>query len=244
MASAHPLYGDLAHFYDAITRPKDYASEVQFLVRVFRQFAKGKVKRVMDVGCGTGTHAKLLASKGYEVTGVDISRSMLAIAREKAPRVKFVRQDMRHLRLSRKFDAITCMYGSISYCEDNDELKRVLQRFYLHLEVGGVLVFDVFLKRLLRNGFCWIDHGRMGGAEVTSVSTTFLQKRRALFRWIFFVRKGSRTDVVFDEHRLGLFEEGRIRTLLGEIGFSAKVFRGFPDGYKPRTVTFVAVRRE
>jgi len=236
------LYDDLADFYDGITKPKDYASEVEFLVKAFKRFAKRRVQRVLDVCCGTGNHARLLASRGYDVTGVDLSRSMLATARRKAPRVKFLRRDMRRLRLGRRFDAITCMYGSIGYCRGHEELKRVLMGFHKHLEYGGVLVFDAFLKRLLSNGSCWIDHGKSGALDITSVSTTILDEEKALFRWIFLVKERGKLDVIFDEHRLALFDEGRLKNLLRETGFRPGVFKGFPDGHQPRTVTLVAVR--
>lgn len=53
--------------------------------------------RVLDAGCGTGTVAALFAGLGHDVAGIDISRGLLAIAREREPQVLWIREDIREL---------------------------------------------------------------------------------------------------------------------------------------------------
>jgi len=91
------LYSELASYYDKIYWWKDYAQEVDFLLKVLRRYGV-RGKRILEVACGTGNHTKLLAATGYRVTGVDVSDDMLAIARRKVGgRATFVRGEMRNL---------------------------------------------------------------------------------------------------------------------------------------------------
>ena len=72
----------LARYYDRIYWSKDYSGEVDFLVRLFdRSGVTGK--NLLEVGCGTGNHTKLLVARGYRVTAVDISDDVLRVARGK-----------------------------------------------------------------------------------------------------------------------------------------------------------------
>src|SRR5437899_12788208 len=76
------LYSELASYYDRIYWWKDYAQEVDFLLKVLHRYGV-RGKRILEVACGTGNHTKLLAAAGYRVTGVQASDDMLAIARRK-----------------------------------------------------------------------------------------------------------------------------------------------------------------
>src|SRR5207248_11417549 len=62
-----------AEAYDTLYRDKDYSAECDAIEHVFRLYGIGPVRRVLDLGCGTGGHAVPLAERGYEVVGVDRS---------------------------------------------------------------------------------------------------------------------------------------------------------------------------
>jgi len=68
--------------YDLLYHDKDYEAECDLLEEVFRRYGQEPIKSILDLGCGTGNHAILLARRGYRVTGVDLSADMLAHARE------------------------------------------------------------------------------------------------------------------------------------------------------------------
>src|SRR5271166_3901592 len=102
--------GRHAEFYDLFYGAKPYAAEAGCLHGLLQRFSEQPVRRVLDIACGTGSHAIELERLGYEVVGSDISEDMLARAREKAREVSsavhFVRQDMRALDVaSHPFDA-------------------------------------------------------------------------------------------------------------------------------------------
>lgn len=77
------VFGSYSNYYDLIYKDKDYSAEVYFIDSVIKKYAKGSVKTIFDLGCGTGSHAFLLAEKGYNVTGVDMSEDMLSIEKKK-----------------------------------------------------------------------------------------------------------------------------------------------------------------
>ncbi len=141
-------FGRYARFYDLLYRDKDYAAECDCLELLFRRHARGRVGSVLDLGCGTGGHALLLAARGYRVEGVDRSQGMLAAARRKAKEAgvesRFTRGDIRTVRLGRTFDAVISMFAVLGYQTEDRDILAALATAEAHLRPGGILVFDVW----------------------------------------------------------------------------------------------------
>ena len=78
-------YSVLARHYDSLMADTDYAGYADFYERIIEKYAPSQPKRLIDLGCGTGSVSVLLAEKGFEVTGVDLSCEMLSAALKKAP---------------------------------------------------------------------------------------------------------------------------------------------------------------
>lgn len=76
------LYKKYAKFYDKVYSKKKYDEEVAFIKSVISNF-NVKGKNLLDMACGTGTHAKKFADDGFKVTGVDLNSGMLKIAKAK-----------------------------------------------------------------------------------------------------------------------------------------------------------------
>ena len=137
-----------ADFYDSLYEAKNYQQECNFVKSVFEMYSEKKVNSILDLGCGTGSHALPFADMGYAVTGVDISENMLEIARKKASdqkkRVAFVQQDIRHLKLSQKYDVAVAMFAVMGYQTTNQDFEDTLTSVNRHLNSGGLFVFDVW----------------------------------------------------------------------------------------------------
>lgn len=139
MTSYRDRYAEL---YDLIYAEKPYAAEAAFVAGRLRA-APGSVKTVVELACGTGTMALLLAGHGFSVIGTDWSPSMLAQARAKKSSVDFQLQDMRELDVKgRPFDAIVCLFDSIGYLQDTEAIRTTLVRVREHLRPGGRFIFD------------------------------------------------------------------------------------------------------
>ena len=137
-----------ANAYDNLYRDKDYDSEVGLLQRIFRQYGSGEIRRILDLGCGTGNHALRLAKLGYVVTGVDQSTEMLGLAEAKAREQK-VQVALHHSRVTEfkspdKFDAALLMFAVLGYHTTNADVLGALETARRQLVPGGLLVFDVW----------------------------------------------------------------------------------------------------
>jgi SAM-dependent methyltransferase len=108
-----------------------------------RLAAEGEIESpVLDSGCGTGEHALLLASRGHEVVGIDLSENAIARAREKAEargvQVDFRVGDVLHLdRLGREF--ATVIDSGVFHVFDDDDRARYVRSLASVLRDGGVL---------------------------------------------------------------------------------------------------------
>ena len=115
--------------------------EVDFVLQSLRPPAGA---RILDLPCGYGRHAALLARRGFHVVGVDLSRAMLAEARRRfteGPRLRFRRGDMRRIAFRGEFDAVVNLYTSFGYFTPAQN-EAVLRRIARALRPGGRLLVD------------------------------------------------------------------------------------------------------
>jgi SAM-dependent methyltransferase len=136
---------EYAGIYDLLYQDKDYEKECDLLEGLFRKYDH-RPASILDLGCGTGSHALILAKRGYKVTGVDRAPEMIAIARRKAQDagadVKFIEGDITNINLCEKFDAVISMFAVMSYLVTNDAVAAACKRVKDALVPGGLFVFD------------------------------------------------------------------------------------------------------
>jgi SAM-dependent methyltransferase len=129
---ANTFQGLHARHYDLIYADKPYAAEARFV----HDLLGGAAGRLLDVACGSGRHAAEFAKLGWEVTGVDYSPDLLE--RAAASGLQAFEQDMRSLDVpGAPFDAVTCLFDSIGYPQDNDGVVAALAGMCRHLAPGG-----------------------------------------------------------------------------------------------------------
>ena len=126
------MFDRSAHLYDLVYGFKDYEQEARDLVTVVRE-RNAEASSLLDVACGTGEHLRLVRSAFAHVEGVDVEPDMLAVARAKLPDVVFTEADMRTFDLGRTFDAVMCLFSSIGYMADVEELRAAVARMAAHL---------------------------------------------------------------------------------------------------------------
>ena len=133
----------LAEIYDQFSAFHDHAAwarQVDALVRA----GGGVGRRLLDVGCGTGSSTAALRELGYEPVGVDISQRMLERAAAKlGPGVELYRHDMRELPVLGRFDLISCISDGLNFLLDEADVMAALEGFRRNLASGGRVAFDV-----------------------------------------------------------------------------------------------------
>lgn len=160
-------YEAWAPFYDLSSGDRtEQAAYVQELLQRHRP----ETRTLLELGCGTGAVLEQLG--GYDLTGLDLSRDMLRIARRKVPGAHLVYGDMTAFRLDRRFDAIVCISDGINHLRPYSAWEAVFARAHEHLEDGGVFVFDMntelHLSQLAAEPALtsWSDEGHLSVVDV------------------------------------------------------------------------------
>jgi len=133
---------DYAAAYDELYQDKDYLAECDLIENVFRLYGQSAIRRVLDLGCGTGGHAVVLAERGYDVVGVDRSADMLERARARTGVVRFELREIGSVDLGETFDAVVMMFAVLGYQVGNSDLQAALATARRHLRPAGLFFCD------------------------------------------------------------------------------------------------------
>ena len=143
-------YRDFGYYYDDIMQELDYMDWVDFT----KSFCNTKYK-ILDLACGSLTFAILMKSEGYDISGLDLSESMLEVGREKAKMnhllIPLYQMDMCKFHLDEKYDAITCYFDSFNHLANEHMVLDSLKCCAEHLVEGGLLLLDIFSHKAYLN---------------------------------------------------------------------------------------------
>ncbi len=216
-------YHSLAISYDRLTQDVDYRATVAFYEAILQREGL-RPRTAVDLACGTGSVALLLAEKGMKVTAVDISEEMLSVAAQKAQNLshppQFVCQPLERLRLPRAVDLAVCALDSLDYIIDPDACQEAIKRVYKHLNPGGCFIFDVNTPYKLHtmDGQVFLDEDD----DVYCVwrgefdrDTNILSYGMDLFQ-----RKGQLWERSFEEHQEYAYSQAQLEGYLHEAGFT------------------------
>ncbi|OZM57768.1 SAM-dependent methyltransferase [Lottiidibacillus patelloidae] len=228
-------YHEFAYYYDLLMSDVPYDKWEEF---VSKQIEKYKIsgKQLLDLGCGTGSLAIPFARKGYDVTGMDLSIEMLAIANNKARHencnIHFVEQDMREFESHLQYDIIGIFCDSLNYLQSKEDVLQTFKKVYDHLQDDGLFIFDVHSEYKINHIFNNYSYGSneenfsfiwncFEGSETNSIEHELT----------FFVESKEGEYSRFDElHMQRTFALDTYKTLLKEAGFNqVKVTADFSE---------------
>lgn len=142
------VFGTYSRYYNLLYKDKDYPAEAEYIRNLIQRHCPD-ARTILDLGCGTGRHDLLLAEMGYDVTGVDRSEEMLAVANSQARallappgNLAFHQGDIRSIRLAGTFDVVVSLFHVMSYQLTNDDLQAAFATAMHHLRPGGLFIFD------------------------------------------------------------------------------------------------------
>lgn len=136
-------YTGFAQVYDIFMDNIPYDEWGAYLTGLLERYGV-KDGLVLDMGCGTGAMTRYLASRQYDMIGIDNSEEMLAIAREKsASDILYLLQDMRSFELYGTVKAAVSVCDSMNYILDEDELCQTFRLVNNYLDPGGIFIFDL-----------------------------------------------------------------------------------------------------
>ena len=224
-----------ADAYDEIYRDKDYAGECDLVERVFREHASGPLRRVLDLGCGTGGHAALLAERGYDVVGVDRSAEMLERARARGGAARFQVGDIARVDVGETFDAALIMFAVLGYLTQTVDVQAALCTARRHLRAGGLLFFDVWygpavLAQRPSERIKVIDTAD-GGTLIRAASSELDARRDVCtvsYR-LWRLRGSQLLGEVTERHAMRYFFEPELEGMLRSADFELQRIAGFPE---------------
>jgi ubiquinone/menaquinone biosynthesis C-methylase UbiE len=249
--------GRHAELYDIFYGDKPYADETAFVHWCLQQHGVGSTRRLLELACGTGSHALALEKFGYEIVATDYSEDMLSCARVKAKgvssEVSFIQQDMRMLNIpGRLFDATICLFDSIGYVETNEELIKVFEGVGRHLRSDGLFVFEFWHAAAMLRSYdpVRVRRWRMPEGELLRISETELEYSKQLAKvtyTIYELRDDGTYKILRETQRNRYFLVQEMAGWLSLCGFTPmRWFAGFtPDGnITEQTWHIVAVARK
>lgn len=136
---------EYARLYEAKYATKEYGLECDRLLELLRNPLFGSIKKILDLGCGSGGHAFELAKRGFSVHAVDRSASMIDRALSKSESKEspiFLVGDATDLDLGQEFDVVIMMFAVMSYLVSNDDVLAAFNSVQRHLRPGGLFLAD------------------------------------------------------------------------------------------------------
>lgn len=137
------LFENYARKYENESFVQGTPGECDFLEK---ELNFNKSFKILDVGCGTGRHPIELSKRGYSITGIDLSESQLAYAREKARKdnlqIEFLKHDARNLPFEHEFDAVIMLCeGGFPLMETDEMNFEILKNVTKSLKENGKFIF-------------------------------------------------------------------------------------------------------
>jgi SAM-dependent methyltransferase len=252
------VFDGYARYYDLLYRDKDYAAEARHVHDIIQRHASG-ARSILELGCGTATHAIHLAPMGYAIHGVDRSHEMLTAATngiqkagpETASLIRLTEGDIRQVRLNDRFDVVIALFHVISYLPTNDDLKAAFKTAQTHLKPGGIFLCDCWYGPSVLSNPPMVRVKRMEDdtTSVVRIAEPVMHPNENLVdvNYQVFIREKSlgQFEVLQETHRMRYLFKPEIEWLLADSGFKLvecfEWMTGRPPGSDTWGVCFVGM---
>ncbi|MEF3280332.1 MAG: class I SAM-dependent methyltransferase [Elusimicrobiota bacterium] len=206
---------------------KDTFKEVNFIIKSSKI---GEGAKILDIPCGVGRHSIILASKGFNVVGVDFASHYLDQAKKTARKnniknIKFIKKDMRKINFNCDFDLVINMYTSFGYFNEKENFK-FLKKIYKALKKNGLFILDIINGEYIKKRFKPKDWIIFGDGTVHLEETRFLKKN--LIQSVWYKIKNS--SIKRRSFVLRIYDKDSIKEILEKAGFKIVKFYGDFNG--------------
>ncbi len=218
-------YRALASVYDRLNGDVDYGAWADFAEECFLRYGEKKPAALLELGCGTGSMTLELARRGYDLTALDLSEDMLAVAHQRAGEegfrnILFLQGDMTDFELYGTVEGVLCCLDGINHLTRREDAAACFALVANYLEPGGVFLFDLNTPYKFRTLYgdndyileddgavcCWQNRLNKKGDVCDFYLTVFEEQPNGLYK---------RTDGVQRERCYGM---KAIKNLLAEAG--------------------------
>jgi SAM-dependent methyltransferase len=242
MTDHQGVFNAYSRYYDLLYRDKDYAAEVEYIDNLLKRYQVSGPK-LLEFGSGTGKHGRLLAERGYQVTGIERSAEMVELAVE-TDGFKCQQGDISTIQLGQTFDAVLSMFHVISYQVSNRSATAAFARAADHLRSGGLFIFDVWYSPAVYAQRPEVRVKRMedDAIQITRIAepVVILNENRVDVNYTIFVRDRSSGEVQTptETHPMRHFSLPELDLLATQNGFERLAAEEFLTGNAPSEHTW------
>jgi len=198
------MFNKSGRYYDLIYSGKNYAEEAGKIAAAIRAECPS-ARTILDVGCGTGEHAKYLSGE-FRVDGIDLEPQFVEIARRKVPQGDFRVGDMICFDLGKRYDAVLCLFSAIGYMHTPERLTAALTCFKNHLNPGGVVLIEPWLTpEVWRVGVPHMLTVDRPDIKICRMNVSALEGRVSKIRFHYLVATRDGVDYFVEDHNLTMY---------------------------------------
>lgn len=203
-------------------------------------------KRILDLCCGTGRYALLLADRGFDVVGLDLSTRLIHYAEQKAKEmgvcVQFIVRDMREIPYSDYFDGIMNMFTSFGYFGPDKENERVIAAASRALKRDGWMVIDFLNRDYIINNFLPYDQQQKGSITIRQ-HRTLNEETNRIEKVITLIKDGSYKKY---KESVKLYSPEELKSLFQKHGLQPTNTFGDYNGeqFTPSSPRFIVIGRK
>ena len=215
-------------YYDLIFFNKDYKKEVSYILKKTRKI---KIKKILDAGCGTGTHSGLIyKSKKTKIFGLDKNKYLIKTAKKKNPNIYFRKGNLNSIK-EKNFDLVLSMFNVVNYFKDLKNLIFFFRKIKNKTSKNSIFIFDAWNgsfnfkskvvkeKRIIKNkNFILVNH-------IKSIKNHSSKKVYLNYNIIIdFIKKNKKINI---KHKLiqFLWTPNEIKKALTLAGFKSIIIK-------------------
>lgn len=225
----HEVFDDYARYYDLLYKEKDYAGEAAYIHALIQKYKPG-AKTILNLGCGTGKHDACLEQLGYQISGVDLSDTMLVEAHKRAisGKLEFFKGDVRAVDLGKKFDIVVSLFHVMSYQTTDDDILAAFRTAERHLVSGGIFIFDFWHGQGVLNDppVIRVKHLEDETVRIVRIAEPVLKKDQNVvdvnYQILTLDKRSDQWSELHETHSMRYFFLPGIEQYLSDTGFSLK----------------------
>lgn len=217
------MFSESAQYYDLIySQFKDYAAESKQIAELIRA-EQPKARRILDVACGTGEHARLLEQEhGFQVDGLDVDATFVRIAQEKLARGTVYQGDMADFSLPGRYDVVLCLFSSIGYLRTADRVAEAFKRFAEQIKPDGVILVEPWFEPgAWSSGRFFVHTGVSPEVAVCRMSHSTVEGAISRLHFEYLIGTVAGIERKTEIHELGLLTKEEILECFAVAGLSA-----------------------
>jgi SAM-dependent methyltransferase len=214
------MFNKSAAIYDAIfsAKGKNWEQEAREFADLVKRYKRSGGKALLSVACGTGGHEQYL-QREFEVTGLDIDPEMLAIARERLPKLEFHCASMVDFSIPKQFDIVMCLFSAIGYANTSEKLHRAILTMTNHLVPGGILIVEPWLAPgEFRPGAVFSTFVDQPDLKVARMNTNVVRGNTSVIEFHYLVGTPQGVEHFTELHELALFKPEEYRAAFDAAG--------------------------